>query len=591
MLVITLQMKPALAEDRVAIKHGHAVFGELKYPKDFKHFDFANPDAPKGGFVKFYSLGAFDSLNEFVLKGNKAPSLGYTYESLMYPSTDEPYSQYCLIAESIEVPESKTWVAFNIRPEARWHDGKEITAEDVKFTLETLKTKGDPNYKIIYGDVSHVEVLDKRKVKFHISAPDNPLIISSIGGMPLLPKHFFADKDFEKYDDKPILASGPYKIKAYEFGKFIEYEKVQDYWAKDLPIARGLHNFHNIKFDVYLDYQVAVEAFKSGEYDYRDEMVSRVWSTSYDIEPIKDGKIIKAEWSHKQPANLQTTYLNMRNPNLADIKLREALTLAFDFDWMNKALFYGVYTRTTSYFDNSKFAAKGLPEGKELEILNKFKGQVPEEVFTKEFVMPSTNANPFKNRENLKKAFNILTEAGYKIDKNLLISPHTGKPVVVEVIYHLQQFERMLNAYKDNLAKIGITLNLRFLDHAQYQKRMQTFDFEMTTAAFNSVSIPGNNQRQLWHSSADVDGGYNFSGVHNAAVDYLVDHLSNSKTEEDLIAYARALDRVLLWNYYSIPQMHSRKFRFLYWNKFEMPEIKPDYDVGTETWWMKEDYR
>lgn len=584
-------MTPAWAEDKVAVKHGHAIFGELKYKPDFQHFDYANPDAPKGGFVKFYSLGAFDSLNDFVLKGNKAPSLNYTYESLMYPSTDEPYSQYGLIAESIEVPESKTWVAFNLRPQARWHDGNEITAEDVKFTLETLKSKGDPNYKIIYADVSHVEVLNKRKVKFYISAPDNPLIISSIGGMPILPKHFFVDKEFDKYDDKPILASGPYKIKAYEFGKFIEYERVPDYWAKDLPVMRGLNNFNNVKIDAYLDYQVAVEAFKSGEYDYRDEASSRVWATNYDIEAIKNGRMIKAEWSHKLPANLQATYLNMRDPNLADVKLREALTLAFDFDWMNKALFFGIYTRTISYFDNTKFAAKALPTGKELEILNKFKDQVPPEVFTKEFIMPSTSANPFKNRENLKIALKLLTDAGYKVDKDLLISPHTGKPVMIEVIYHLQQFERLLNAYKDNLAKIGITLNLRFLDHAQYQKRMQTFDFEMTTAAFNSISVPGNNQRQLWHSSADVEGGFNFSGVHNPVVDYLVDHLSNSKTEEDLIAYARALDRVLLWNYYSIPQMHSRQFRFLYWNKFEMPKIKPDYDIGTETWWMKEDYR
>lgn len=590
-LLLMAPVIPICNAKELTTSHGHAVFGELKYKKDMKHFDFANPDAPKGGRVKFASIGTFDSLNEFTLKGNKAPGLNYVYEPLMYSSSDEPYSQYGLIAESIETSDNRKWVTFDIRKEARWHDNEKITAHDVKFSFDTLKAKGDPNYKIIYEDVSQAEVINDYKIKFHISAPENPLIISSLCGLPILPKHFFKDKDFESFDTKPILGSGPYKVKDYKFGKFIEYERVQNYWGKDLPIMKGLNNFDIVQFDVYLDAQVAVEAFKSGEYDFKNENVSRVWATNYDIDTVRNGKIIKEEIIHKLPANLQAMFLNVRRPDFNDRNMREALTLAFDFDWMNRALFYGIYNRTESYFDNTKFASAGLPSKAELEILNKYKDELPEEVFTKEFIMPKTGSDPLANRENLKKAMEILKSSGYKIEGSKLISPYTKKPVEIEIIYHLQQFERVFNAYKNNLEKIGITLNLRQLDHAQYQKRMQEFDFDISTAAFNSLSIPGNNQRQLWHSSADIEGGFNFSGVHSKAIDEIVDKLSNSRTEEEIILYAKVLDRILLWNYYSIPQMHSKKFRILYWNKFDIPKIRPDYDIGIETWWMKPDYR
>lgn len=587
-ILFAVMLMPEDTNALVNKSHGYAVFSKLKYDRNFKSFDYVNPEAPKGGEMKYHHVGSFDSLNSFILKGNSAPGLLETFDTLMTPAGDEPNSSYGLIAESIEYPKDKKWVIFNLHPEAKWHDGKPITAEDVEFSYNILLEKGSPNYKIAYQDIGKVEVINKRRVKFYIKNPLNPLVVPLIGeGLSILPKHFFVDKDFETYDTKPILGSGPYKVKDYKFNKFIKYERINDYWAKDLPVNKGSHNFDNIIYEMYLDAAVAVEGFKAGDYDFRQENISRIWATSYDIGAVKDGRIKKVNASHSVPANLQNIFMNMRRPDFKDRNFRKALTLAFDFDWMNANLFYGIYKRTESYFENTRFQATGIPEGRELEILEKYKDDLPGEVFTQPFVMPSTGDDLLKNRENLREAKQLLLDAGYTIKNGKMVSPYTKKPVKIEVLYHMPAFERIFGAFKANLERIGITLELRLLDHAQFWKRSKEFNFDLMSFAFVPTYIPGHFERFKWHSDSNIEGGLNFSGVNNKAVDELIEALLKASDEKQLLHNARALDRVLLWNYYSVPQFYSSEYRYLYWNKFGIPEIKPEYSIGLKTWWAK----
>ncbi len=578
----------AYAENHTIKTHGYAIFGGLKYKKDFTHYEYSNPDAPKGGELRLHYPAGFDCLNDYILKGNKAPELWLTHETLLSSAGDEPYSSYGHLAEAIEYPHSKEWVVFYLRPEAKWHDGTKITPEDVVFSLNMLKEKGDPNYKVIYQDVERAEAISEHAVKFHINNPRNPLIIPLIGeSLYVLPKKFFKDKEFDKFDHSPILGSGPYKIKQYEFNKYIVYERVKNYWAQNIPVNKGMYNFDEIRYESYRDPVVAVEAFKAGGYDLREENISRVWATSYNIKAVKDGRLIKETVDHKVPANLQTTYINMRRDDGKDINFRQALTLAFDYDWMNKNLFYSLYKRTESYFDNTHFKATGLPTGKELKILEKYKHELPEHIFTTEFKMPKTGADPIRNRENLKIAKKLLFDSGYKLVNGNMVSPYTKKPVIMEVFYVSSAHERLFLAFKNNLKKIGITLQLRQVDSAQFMDRSKTFDFDLVPFAFTALSVPGSNQKQLWHSSADVTGGFNLSGLHSQIVDDLIQGLINSATEEEVIAHSKALDRVLLWGFYSIPQMYSSSYRLLYWNKFDIPKIRPTYSIGRESWWAK----
>jgi microcin C transport system substrate-binding protein len=587
-ILLSLFINIAHAESHIIKSHGYAVFGELKYPKDFTHFEYANPNAPKGGEIRHYYPAGFDALNDYILKGNKAPELWMTHETLLTPAGDEPYSSYGMLAESIEYPVSKEWIVFNIRPEAKWHDGKSVTAEDVVFSFNIFREKGDPNYKIIFQDVEKAEALSSHRIKFYIKNPRNPLIFPLVGeSLYIMPKHFLKDKEFDKFDNEPILGSGPYKIKEFKFNKYIIYERIKDHWAKNVPANNGMYNFDEIRYDSYLDSVVAVEAFKSGAYDFKEENISRVWATGYDIKPVRKGDIIKELVQHSIPANLQTTFINMRRNDGKDINFREAMTLAFDFDWMNKALFYSLYKRTESYFDNTHFKAQGLPQGEELKILQKYRGKIPDHIFTQEFVMPSTGADPMRNRNNLRKAKDLLFASGYKLQNGKMISPYTNKPVELEMLYVSSVHEKMLGAFRNNLKKIGITLKLRMIDSAQFMDRIKSFDFDMTPVAFNALSVPGSNQKQLWHSSADVKGGLNFAGLHSDVVDDLISGLINASHEEELIANAKALDRVLLWGYYSVPQMYSSNYRLLYWNKFGIPAVRPKYSMGKESWWAK----
>ncbi|MCE2992239.1 MAG: extracellular solute-binding protein [Candidatus Jidaibacter sp.] len=575
------------ASEKIIKSHGYAAYSNLKYPANFAHFDYVNPNAPKGGELKMAHVGTFDSVNANILKGTKAPGLDYIYDALMVNSFDELNSYYGLVAESIEYPESLSWVIFNMRKEAKWHDGSLMTADDLIFSFNTLKEKGNPNYKIVLADITKVEKLDDYRVKYTFASSHEPLLISIIGELPIIQKKFFQDKAFDQFEEV-YPTSGPYRIKNYSHGKFITFERVKDYWGKDLPVFKGVYNFDIIHYDVYRENTIAVEALKAGDFDFREENISQVWATAYSGKDFDNGSLIKEAVPHKLPANLQALFLNMRKDALKDIALRKAIFYAYDFDWMNKNLFYSIYTRTKSYFDNTVYAASGLPQGEELKVLKRFENDLPKEVFEKEFITPTTNSNIMKNRVNLKIAKQILLDAGYQIVGDKMISPITKKPVELEIIYHFQGFERLLLALKENLAKIGITLNLRLIDYAQYLLRMNSFDYDIIIAAFTPTTFPGRNQMQVWHSSSDVKGGYNLSGVRSRVVDELLNNLVNAKDKDSVITYSRALDRVLLWNYYAVPQMHSKNYRIIYWNKFGIPAIRPSYALGVETWWTKQ---
>ncbi len=576
------------AMDEGIIKnHGYSIYSGLKYKADFAHFNYVNPNAPKGGEMKYAHIGTFNSVNLHILKGTKAPGLDYAYDALLVKSMDELNSYYGLVAETLEYPKDLSWVIFNMRKEAKWHDGSGITADDVIFSFHTLKEKGDPNYRIALEDVKGIEKLDDHRVKYTFNSKHEPLQIPTIGELPILQKRFFENKAFDQFEDV-YPTSGPYKIKDYKSGKFIQYERVKDYWGKGLPVYKGLYNFDIINYDCYHESAIAVEALKAGAFDFREENISQVWLTAYNGKAFKDGRMIREAVQHKVPANLQALFFNIRKEVFQDIAVRKAIFYAYDFDWINQNLYYGIYNRTKSYFENTEYAAKGLPTGQELEILNKFRDDLPKELFEKEFMTPTTGSDSMRNRENLRVAKQILLDAGYKIVGEKMISPITGEPVEFELIYHFQAFERLILAFKSNLAKIGITVNPRLIDYAQYLLRVSNFEYDCITAAFTPTTFPGRNQMQLWHSKSDVIGGYNLTGVKNKVVDSLLDRLVEVETKEEIIAYARALDRVLLWGYYSVPQVYSRHYRIVYWNKFGIPDIRTDYALGMEAWWSKQ---
>lgn len=575
------------AAENITKSHGYAIYSELKYKEGFTHFDYANPSAPKGGEIRYGHIGTFNSVNANVLKGTKAPGLDYIYDALMVKSMDELNSYYGLVAESLEYPQDLSWVIFNINKAATWHDGSPITADDVVFSFYTLKEKGDPNYRIVLAEVKAVEKLDKYRVKYVFNSKYEPLQIPIVGELPIIQKAFFEGKAFDQFEEV-YPTSGPYKIKDYSHGKFIQFERVKDYWGKDLPVYRGLYNFDIINYDCYHESTIAVEALKAGAFDFREENISQVWATAYQGAAFDERRIIKEEVPHQLPANLQALFFNMRKEMFQDVALRKAIYYAYDFDWMNQNLFYGIYTRTKSYFENTEYAATGIPTGKELEILKEFKNELPKELFEKEFVVPTTASDPMHNRENLRIAKQTLLDAGYKMVGEKMISPITGKPVEFELIYHFQAVERIILALKSNLAKIGITLTPRLIDHAQYLLRTGDFEYDSISAAFTPTTFPGRNQMQLWHSSSDVKGGYNLTGVRSKVIDSLLDHLVDAKTKEEVTSYAQALDRALLWGYYAIPQMYSRNYRIIYWNKFGIPDIRPAYALGVEAWWSKQ---
>jgi microcin C transport system substrate-binding protein len=568
--------------------HGLAMHGDLKYPPGFRNFDYVNPAAPKGGEVRLATIGGYDSFNGFIIKGQPAVALGLIYDSLMEGSLDEPFSSYCLLCETVEVPEDRSWVAFTLRPQARWHDGKPITVDDVIWTFNMLREKGNPFYRYYYGSVAKVEKTGDRSVKFTFVPGENRELPLIIGQLVVLPHHYWLDKDFEATTLVPPLGSGAYRIADYEAGRSITYERVPDYWGAGLAVNVGTSNFDKVRYDYYRDATVSIEAFKSGAADYRDENSSRHWATSYNIPAVADGRLKREQIPHKRSAGMQGFAFNLRRDIFADPSVRQALAYGFDFEWSNKTLFYGQYTRTRGFFQNSELAATDLPQGRERDILAEFADRLPPEVFTKVYTPPATDGSG-NNREQLRYALTLLQQAGWDIDKDTrkLTHTETGKVMKFEVLLVSPLFERVVLPFKKNLVRLGIDVTVRTVDSSQYQERLTNFDFDMIVFSWGQSMSPGNEQRNFWGSeAADRQGSRNFTGIKDPVIDELIEMVIAAPTREELVQRTRALDRVLQWNHIVIPHWHTPYDRVLYWDKFSRPSVVPDRGASLFTWWV-----
>ncbi len=586
-ILVLLINFPSFAE--INLSHAIAMHGNPKYNKNFEHVDYVNPNASKGGSVVFSTTGTFDTFNPFILKGNSAAGIGNLFETLTTSSSDEAFTEYGLIAETIEWPDDRSWVAFNIRKEAKWHDGKKITPEDVIWTFNTLISKGHPFYQYYYGDVVDVVKEGESKVRFNFKGNTNLELPLIVGQLPVLPKHYWENKNFEETSLEIPLGSGPYKISSFDAGRSIAYELDNNYWGKNIPIKKGTENFKIIKYEYYKDRSIEREAFKSGDIDFFSENSSKEWATSYDISAVENGLIIKELIGHENPQGMQAFAFNIRKDFFKEKKVREALSYAFDFEWTNKNLFYGAYKRTNSFFENSELASSKLPEGKELKLLNQFKNKIPKDLFNKEFNLPKTDGSGFIRKE-LSKAAILLKESGWVLKEGQLFHKETGKHFEFEILLVSPAFERIVLPFKDNLEKLGISVSVRTVDSAQYQKRLETFDFDMVVKTFSQSLSPGNEQRNFWGSdAANTNGSRNIIGIENPVIDELIQKVISAKDREELIIRTKALDRVLLWNHYVIPQWHISSYRTLYWDFFEKPSIRPRYSLGTNTWWVNKD--
>lgn len=575
--------------------HVLSTFGDYKYKPDFKHFDYVNPDAPKGGVLREGAFGTFDSLNPFSINGNAAGHVFLTYDSLFEGSLDEPLVSYGLIAETVSFPDDYSSATFNLRAEARWHDGKPITPEDVIFSLEALKA-ANPGYAQYYKNITSAEKTGDRQVTFKFDTTGNRELPIIVADLTILPKHFWEgtnDKG-EKRDLAAVtlevpLSSGPYRVKEFTPGSSITLERVEDYWAKDLPAKIGKHNFGEFRISYFLDRTVMLEAFKAGNLDIMLENQAKRWATAYTFEAVEKGEVRKQVFQTKNPQGMQAFVFNTRREKFSDPRVRLAFNYAFDFEWTNKNLFYGQYTRTPSYFSESVLASTGLPEGRELEILEEVRGEVPEDVFKTEYTNPVT-ANKKDARNNFRTALRLLKQAGWVTKGKNLVNAETGERMAVEFLVRSPDFERIILPYKRTLDRLGMDVTIRTVDTSQYGNRLDTYDFDVVVSSWGQSLSPGNEQRDFWSSgSADRKGGRNLVGIKNPAIDKLIDKVIFAKDRDDQIAATKALDRVLLWNHYVVPMWFFNGARMARWDRFGLPEVQPDYGFNFRaTWWYDE---
>ncbi|MHA6196267.1 extracellular solute-binding protein [Pseudomonas wadenswilerensis] len=570
-----------------APQHALTLYNEApKYPADFKHFDYVNPDAPKGGTFRENGFGSFDSLNPFISKGVPADNIDLVYDTLARASLDEPFTEYGLLAKQIEKAPDNSWVRFYLRPEARFQDGQPVRAEDVVFTFNTLMKSGAPLFRGYYADVAEVVAEDPLRVLFKFKHGNNRELPLILGQIAVLPKHVWEGRDFAKGGLEIPVGSGPYKVAEVKPGRSIRLERDKSYWGKDLPINRGFYNFDTITVDYYRDNTVALEALKAGQFDYWFETSAKNWATAYNIPAVREKRLIREEIANGTPTGMQGFVFNLRRPVFQDVRVRQALSLLLDFEWTNKQLFNGAYTRTGSYFENSEMAAKGLPGEDELKLLEPLRGKIREQVFTEAFKNPVTDASGMI-REQQRQAYKLLQDAGWRIENDKMVDAQ-GKPLTIEFLLAQTEFERILLPYKRNLADLGITLNIRRVDVAEYINRLRSRDFDMIVGGFPQSNSPGNEQREFWQSgSADNPGSRNYMGLKDPAVDSLVESLINADSRQSLIAHTRALDRVLLWGFYVVPNWHIKTWRVAYWNHIGHPATPPKYDIGINTWWIK----
>nr|VFK37172.1 MAG: microcin C transport system substrate-binding protein [Candidatus Kentron sp. SD]VFK39700.1 MAG: microcin C transport system substrate-binding protein [Candidatus Kentron sp. SD] len=569
-------------------RHGLALHGEPKYDADFEHFEYVSPDAPKGGAIRLAVQGPFDSFHGFIPKGNAAEGLGLLYDQLLVASADEPFTEYGLIAECIEVLEDRSQVVFTLRPNARWHDGQPITAEDVIWTFETLITRGHPSFRFYYATVAGVEKLDERRVRFVFKEKGNRELPLIVGQMRILPRHYWEKRDFSRTTLEPPLGSGPYRIASFDPGRRVVFERVKDYWGANLPVHRGQYNFDTIHYDYYRDATVIREALKAGDIDYRLENQAKAWAMDYHVAAARKGWLVKESVSHHRPAGMQAFVMNTRRPVFQDRKARLALSLAMDFDWVNKNLFFSQYTRTESYFANSELAATDLPSRDELAVLEPYRGRIPVEVFTTPYRAPTTDGSGWA-RENLLRAARLLDEAGWVIRDMRRVRAETGKPMQFEILLVSKQFERIVLPFVRNLKRLGIEVSVRLVDSSQYINRLRAFDFDMFVSVWGQSDSPGNEQRNYWSSaSANSPAARNFAGIRDKVVDELIELLIKSPDRQSLVTRARALDRVLLHGHYVIPNWHHTADRILYWDKFSRPKHTAPSGISLHRWWYDE---
>lgn len=568
-----------------------AMHGQAKYQKGFKHFDYVNPDAPKGGVLKLAGAETFDTFNAYTTKGIAAAGLNLLYVSLLEKSQDEAFAMYQALAESFEVADDRSAITFKLRQDAMWSDGKPITADDVVWTFNTLISEGIPAYRAYYAHVAGVEALDERTVKFTFDVTGNAELPLIVGELTILPKHYWADKDFTATTLEKPVTSGPYRIGDFTQGRTITYERVADWWGADLPVYKGRYNFDEIVYEYYRDQDVSLQAFFSGEFDFRQEYTAKLWATGYDVPAVKKGNIVKKLIDNDLPQGMQGFVLNLRRPIFQDKAVRKAMNYAFDFEWSNKQFAYDAYTRSRSYFSNSEMESTGLPEGRELEILEPFRDQLPAAVFTQAFEVPASDGSG-KNRSNLRVAALLLDEAGYVVgDDGIRVHRETGERLSFEFLVANTNaaFERWFGPYKKNLQRIGIEGNMKIVDASQYVNRIIAFDYDMIVQNWGQSLSPGNEQREYWGSDrAEASGSRNYIGLKDPVVDALIEEIVSAPTREELVVRCRALDRVLQHGWYVVPNWHIPAWRIAYWDKFEMPAQQAPYDLGiVDTWWAK----
>lgn len=585
-LALVLNTSPITAAERA---HGLSAFGDLGLPDDFAYLPYADPDAPKGGTFSLVGWGGvttFNSLNNYILKGDAAQGLELLFDTLMVRASDEPDAMYGLVAESAEVSKDGLSATFHLRPEARFADGSPLTAEDVVFSFETLKEKGHPLYGQMLRDVESAEAIDPQTVRYRFKGElvrDLPL---TVAGLPILSKAYYADKKFDETTMEPPLGSGPYEIDNFKQGRTIVYRRNPDYWAKDLPVNKGRWNFDQIRYEYFRDRTAGMEAFKAGTYDFREEFTSKVWATEYDFPAIRDGRVKKEVLPDETPSGTQGFFINTRRDKFSDPRVREALGLAFDFEWTNRNLFYGLYERTESFFENSPMEAEGLPSDAETALIESLDVKMPEEALGSA-VMPPESDGSGRDRKLLMKAAKLLNEAGWQVKERKRVNDK-GEQLKVEFLTFEPTFERIIAPYVNNLKLLGIDARIRRVDPAQYQRRLKDFDFDITTQRYVMRNTPGVELRSYFGSqAADLSGSLNLAGIKDAAVDALIEKVVSAKNREDMTTAARALDRVLRAGHYWVPHWYKGSHTVAYWDKFGRPETKPKYDRGIlDTWWF-----
>jgi len=580
-------------------KHGLSLFGELKYPEGFKHFDYVNPTAPQGGTVRQVAFGTFDNFNTVVagVKGSIAMGTELSIETLTTSALDEVSTEYGLLAEAVSHPDDFASVTYRLRANARWHDGKPVTPEDVIFSFDAFKANS-PQLGAYYRHVVKAAKTGEREITFTFDGPGNRELPQIVGQLPVLPKHWWqgTDKSGKKRDvtqttlEAP-LGSGPYRVKEFAAGRSIVYEKVADYWGKDVNVVIGTRNFQQIRYEYFRDSTVALEAFKGDQVDWRTENSAKNWATSYDFPAVRDKRVVLEEFPMRNVGVMQAFVFNIRRDKFKDARVRRAFNFAFDFEEMNRTIFFGQYKRIASYFEGTELASSGLPEGKELEILQTVKDKVPADLFTKPYTNP-VGGNQQANRNNLRDALALFRDAGYEIRNTKLVNAKTGEPYSIEFLVEDPATERFVLFYKPSLERVGMTVNVRVVDAAQYENRLRQWDYDIIVASWGESLSPGNEQRGFWSSAAaDQPGSRNLIGIKNPAIDTLIDRVIFTKDRADLVAATQALDRVLLWNFYVVPQWTYGKQRTARWDRFGRPENMPKYGAAAfpTIWWWDAD--